>query len=106
MFFSWAHCPLLQSRLPLDQKLWYTYGTWTYFCTIVMLPIFLAVPLVSLMFGVHPIILDGRFALFATLYYSSVMLLQSYCRNLAHLKSIWFMQVGRLLVRAPVLIIS
>jgi hypothetical protein len=98
VFFSWQHCPLLQSRLPLSQRLWYSYGTWTYFCTIFMLPIFLAVPLVSLLFGVHPIILDSRFATYATMYYSSVLLLQSYCKNLKHLKSIWFMQLSNIVL--------
>jgi hypothetical protein len=47
---------------------------------------------------VHPIILDSRFATYATMYYSSVLLLQSYCKNLTHLKSIWFMQLSNIVM--------
>jgi hypothetical protein len=63
--------------------------------TIITTPFFIAVPFISLAFGVHPLNLNTWVAAGITAYYSSIFLLQSYCRNIGHLKSLWFCQVGR-----------
>lgn len=68
VFFS-KHCPLIQWDLPLLQKVLYTNGTWSYFCTILSTFIYTAVPMVSLVWGVHPVTLNRQFALAATLYF-------------------------------------
>jgi hypothetical protein len=79
VFFS-ARCPLIRSGLSLAQRLWYTYGTWSYFCTICTLPTFIVVPFLSLLFGLHPVVVDRWFAISGTAYYVSIYLVQNYCR--------------------------
>lgn len=68
VFFS-KHCPLIQWDLPLLQKVLYTNGTFAYFCTVLSTFIYTAVPMVSLVWGVHPVTLNRQFALAATLYF-------------------------------------
>jgi hypothetical protein len=93
VFLSWANCPLLRSRLPLAFKLWYSYASWCYLCNAVIVPAWVAVPLVSVAFNIHPVLLDRRFALLATLHYGTMLALQSYSRSMRELKSIWVSQV-------------
>ncbi len=75
----------MKSGLPFFQRLWYSYGTWSYFCTIITLPTFILVPFVSLFFGFHPVVVDRMFAISGTAYYVSIYLVQNYCRWVQHL---------------------
>jgi hypothetical protein len=79
VFFS-SRCPLFRWELSLAQRLWYTYGTWSYFCTIFTLPTFIVVPFLSLLFGLHPVVVDRWFAISGTIYYVSIYMVQNYCR--------------------------
>jgi hypothetical protein len=93
VFFSRTTCPLLRKQLPFAFRLWYSYATWCYICNTFIVPAFVAVPLISVAFNIHPVLLDRRFALLATAHYGTMLLLQSYSRSLQQLKSIWFSQV-------------
>jgi hypothetical protein len=84
--FSW--------HLSLPHKILYTYGTWSYFATIMTTYTFLMVPFVSLFFGYHPVAYSSRFALAATLYLAATFLVMNYVRKLAHLKGNWFATVS------------
>jgi hypothetical protein len=95
VFFSWQHCPLLQQGLPFAQRLWYTYGTWSYFCTIATVPTFIVVPFVSLALGVHPVMIDLPMAVAGSCYFASCFLVQSYVRDFSHWISLWFVGVSR-----------
>lgn len=46
-------------------------GTWAYFCTVLSTFIYTCVPMVSLVWGVHPVTLNSQFALGATLYFAA-----------------------------------
>jgi hypothetical protein len=48
-------------------------GTWAYFCTVLSTFIYTCVPMVSLVWGVHPVTLNSQFALGATLYFAAGM---------------------------------
>lgn len=54
-------------------------GTWAYFCTILSTFVYTCVPMVSLVWGVHPVALNGPFALAATLYFLAGGLLGRAC---------------------------
>jgi hypothetical protein len=44
-------------------------GTWAYFTTIISSVVYTAIPAISLVWGIHPVVLSGRFTLAATLYF-------------------------------------
>jgi cellulose synthase/poly-beta-1,6-N-acetylglucosamine synthase-like glycosyltransferase len=93
VFFS-SMCPLFLPGLPLAQRWWYTYGTYSYFSTILAVPTFVLVPFLSLAFGMLPFALNWWVALGITCYYGSTSMLQLYCRKFSHLTGLWYMQVG------------
>ena len=43
-------------------------------------PTFIVVPFLSLLFGLHPVVVDRWFAISGTAYYISIYLVQNYCR--------------------------
>lgn len=90
---SWRHCPLLRSGLPLAHRLWYCHAAWSHLAHVLLVPAFVLVPLVSVAFSVHPVLLGWRYAAYATAYYGSMVLVQSYCSSWAQLMSIWYSQV-------------
>jgi hypothetical protein len=94
VFFSTANNPLLRTKLPFVWRLWYVYGSWCYLSNTILVPAFIMVPLVSVAFNVHPVLLDQRFALFASLQYLSIVMMQHYGHNAKQIKSIWFAGVG------------
>jgi cellulose synthase/poly-beta-1,6-N-acetylglucosamine synthase-like glycosyltransferase len=80
IFFS-LRCPLLQIFCMNPAVVWlYTYGTWSYLCNIFTTPTFLMVPLMSLMFGMHPVIFSRQFAIAAMVHLLSTYAAMNYFR--------------------------
>lgn len=52
----------------------YPAGTWAYFCTVLSAFVYTCVPMISLVWGVHPVELNSEFALAATLYFAAGVL--------------------------------
>lgn len=94
MFFSWKYSPLTQWRLSIFQKLWYSYGTWSYIVNVIATPMSLIIPFLSLGFGLNPVIINYWFAAGASAYYLAIFLVQTYFHQLAHIKSLWFANIS------------
>jgi MFS-type transporter involved in bile tolerance (Atg22 family) len=91
-------CPLLQWRLSLPMKLWYSYGTWTYIVNIFSVPMALLIPFLSLGFGLNPVVVNYWFAAAATPYYACIFLVQTYFHKLDHIKSLWFAGISNVVL--------
>ena len=48
IMFSWKHCPLLQSGLPLFMRIMYISGVWSYVVGAVSTPLFILVPMITI----------------------------------------------------------
>ena len=48
IMFSWAHCPLFQSRLPIIMRLMYLSGVWSYVVGAISTPLFIIVPILTI----------------------------------------------------------
>ncbi len=75
-------------------RLWYCHSALCHLAHVLLVPVFVLVPLVSVAFGVQPLMLGWSFAIYATAHYGALVLVQSYCCSWAQLKSIWYSQVG------------
>jgi hypothetical protein len=62
--------------------------------TIILTPFFILIPFLSLAVGLYPLSINTMVAIGITVYYASIFLLQSYCRNLKHLQSLWWCQIS------------
>ncbi len=93
VFFSRTQNPFIRPGLPFTFRLWYNYASWCYFINFLLVPIFVAVPLISVAAGVHPVLLDWNFALYATLQYGSIILVQLYAHSWDQSTSSWFSSV-------------
>ncbi|KAJ9528567.1 hypothetical protein QJQ45_020457, partial [Haematococcus lacustris] len=93
VFFS-AKCPLLNFELPFFQRLWYSYAAWAPITTILTVPAFFVVPIMSIVFGIHPVTITFELVLASTLYFILQNSLQYYVHTLKHLKLMWFVNVS------------
>lgn len=97
VFFS-RRCPLLRGALPLLHKMLYTYGTYSYFCTVVTTWTFLLVPFMSLMFQIQPVKFGKEFGLAATLYLFANSAVMNYFHVAEHMRGSWMATVSNYLL--------
>jgi len=69
--FSKANCPLNQPRLSFFMKMLYISGVWSYIVAAVSTPTFIMIPIITIWFGVFPIVVSFWAALGLTVYYSA-----------------------------------
>lgn len=60
---------MLQSRLSLKLKLFYTMGTLSYFCAGLTVPLFVSVPVIAVCTGAFPLSLNPTFAVVFPAYF-------------------------------------
>jgi hypothetical protein len=70
IFFSAAHCPLLQKGLSPFMRILYCSGVWNYWVGGLSTPFFFAVPIVTIWGGVFPIVVSWWAALGLSVYYT------------------------------------
>jgi len=66
----------------------------SYFSAFIGTPLLMLVPLVTVWFGVFPIVINVWCAIAVTVYYPCTMLVMYYTRSFGHLKSMWFAAVA------------
>ena len=66
----------------------------SYFSAFIGTPLLMLVPLVTVWFGVFPIVINVWCAIAVTVYYPCTMFVMYYTRSLRHLKSMWFAAVA------------
>ena len=66
----------------------------SYFSAFIGTPLLMLVPLVTVWFGVFPIVINVWCAIAVTVYYPCTMLVMYYTRSFRHLKSMWFAAVA------------
>ena len=69
IMFSKAHCPLNQPRLSFFMKMMFMSGVWSYIVGAVSTPTFIIIPIITIWFGVFPIVVSFWAALGLTVYY-------------------------------------
>ena len=67
--FSYQHCPLLQSKLSWPMRIMYSSGVWSYIVGAISTPTFILIPMITIWFGVFPIVVSQWTALGVTVYY-------------------------------------
>ncbi len=75
VFFSRKN-PLINWDLPFFQRLWYSYAAYAPFCTIFTIPGFMVAPFISVLFGIHPLVITYQFVLAATIYFILQFMIQ------------------------------
>jgi len=95
--FSRAHCPLVQGRLPLLQRLLYSSGAWAYITSAITTPLLAAVPVVALLGGGEggagaalPFALTPRLATAFLPYFLAVHAVVYWCDAPDLLRALWF----------------
>ncbi len=48
IMFSWQHCPLLQSDLPMFMRVMYISGVWSYIVGAISTPLFILIPIITI----------------------------------------------------------
>jgi len=66
----------------------------SYFSAFIGTPLLMLVPLVTVWFGVFPIVINVWCAIAVTVYYPCTMFVMYYTRSLRHFKSMWFAAVA------------
>jgi cellulose synthase/poly-beta-1,6-N-acetylglucosamine synthase-like glycosyltransferase len=66
----------------------------SYFSAFIGTPLLMLVPLVTVWFGVFPIVINLWCAIAVTIYYPCTMFVMYYTRSLRHFKSMWFAAVA------------
>lgn len=69
IMFSKQHCPLNQPRLSFFMKLMFCSGVWSYIVGAVSTPTFIVIPIITIWFGVFPIVVSFWAALGLTVYF-------------------------------------
>ena len=69
IMFSWQHCPLFQSKLSWPMRIMYSSGVWSYIVGAISTPTFILIPMITIWFGVFPIVVSQWTALGVTVYY-------------------------------------
>lgn len=72
--FNKEHCPLSQKRLSLFMKLMFASGVWSYIVGAVSTPTFIIIPIITIWFGVFPIVVSFWAALGLTVYFIATQL--------------------------------
>lgn len=67
--FSKQHCPLNQHRLSFFMKMMFCSGVWSYIVGAISTPTFIIIPIITIWFGVFPIVVSFWAALGLTVYY-------------------------------------
>ena len=93
--FSRAHCPLLQGRLSLLQRLLYSSGAWAYITSAITTPLLAAVPVVALLAGsgsspALPFALTPSLATAFLPYFLAVHAVVYWCDAPDLLRALWF----------------
>lgn len=78
VFFSRRNS-LINWDLPFFQRLWYAYAAWSPFCTTLTVPGFMVAPLISVIWGIHPLVINYNFVLYSTIYFFIQMAIQVSC---------------------------
>ena len=71
VLFSNEHCPLFQDKLSWLQRIMYCSGVWSYIVGAISTPTFILVPLLTIWFGIFPIVLNWWAAVGLTVYYAA-----------------------------------
>ncbi len=66
----------------------------SYFSAFIGTPLLMLVPLITVWFGVFPIVINVWCAIAVTVYYPCTMFVMYYTRSFGHLKSMWFAAVA------------
>ena len=66
--FNKTHCPLTQQRLSFFMKVLYCSGVWSYVVGAISTPTFILIPIITIWFGVFPIVVSFWAALGITVY--------------------------------------
>ena len=69
IMFSKQHCPLFQPRLSFFMKILFCSGVWSYIVGAVSTPTFIIIPIITIWFGVFPIVVSFWAALGLTVYF-------------------------------------
>ena len=69
IMFNKANCPLNQPRLSFFMKMLYISGVWSYIVGAISTPTFIIIPIITIWFGVFPIVVSFWAALGLTVYY-------------------------------------
>lgn len=88
--FSWQHCPLRVKNLNFFHRLLYCSGVFSYIVGAITTPTFIVIPLLTVWFGIFPIVVSWWAALGLTVYAIAQHLVLSYCRRLKHIEALWF----------------
>ncbi|KAK9812548.1 hypothetical protein WJX73_008007 [Symbiochloris irregularis] len=86
--------PMLQSRLSLKLKLFYTMGTLSYFCAALTVPLFVSVPVIAVCTGAFPLSLNPTFAVVFPLYFFLMHSVVYFCDSWGLLRALWFGSVS------------
>ena len=79
--FNRDHCPLLQSRLSWPMRIMYMSGVWSYIVGAIATPLFIVIPIVTVWFGVFPIVVSCWAALGLTVYFVATNAVLYYVRR-------------------------
>lgn len=82
IFFS-KHSPILQTRLSWFMRIMYMSGVWSYVVGALATPLFIALPIVTVFFGVFPIVISKWAALGLTVYFVCTNAVLYYVRRWA-----------------------
>jgi hypothetical protein len=59
---------------------------------------FMLAPLLSVVWGIHPLVITFNFVLTSTIYFVVQMCVQYYVHNLQHMKLMWFVQMSNVIL--------
>ncbi len=76
IMFSYQHCPLFQSKLSWPMRIMYSSGVWSYIVGAISTPTFILIPMITIWFGVFPIVVSQWTALGVTVYYFATNLVR------------------------------
>jgi len=98
VMFSKDHCPLLQRKLSFFMKVLFCSGVWSYVVASIATPTFILVPLLTIWFGIFPIVLSWWAALGLSIYYVATCGVLQYTRNRKHIFPLFFSNISTVLM--------
>lgn len=96
-------CPLIDTRLGLFYRLAYSATCVSYISAGVSVPVMALVPIVTLLFGLFPIVLNFWTVVGITVYYVSLHATTYYCTSIKHYVALWLSNVATTLMFWPFL---
>jgi endoglucanase len=93
LFFS-RKCPIFRSRLSIAMRIMYGGVIVAYFSCIIVTPLLIVVPWITIWIGTFPIIINWHAATAVTVYFIISACLAYFVVNLGHLKALWFAQIA------------